>query len=74
MERKIRSIRVRTEKGRDVVLDEYQEFIDGRDKNCIGEVWVPGPKRLELRGGGAVSFIDANTFQVVSSGQILTTI
>ena len=73
MERKIRSIRVRTDTGRDVVLDEYQEFIDGRVKSSIGEVWLPGPKRLEVRGGGAVNFIDANTFQVVSSGQILTT-
>lgn len=74
MERKIGSIRVKTDKGLEVVIDEYQEFIDGRSKEDTREVWLPGLKRLELRDGGAVNFIDENTFQVVSTGQILTTI
>lgn len=35
-------------------------------------VWLPGLKRLQRLDGGAVNFIDENTFQIIATEQIVT--
>lgn len=73
MERKVGSFKAQRPNGAVVIIDEYQEFIDATSKDSATREWMPGLKRLELRGtGGAVNFIDEKTFKVVATGEMLT--
>jgi hypothetical protein len=72
MERKVRTIGAIGANGRPVLVDEYQEFIDATTSDSTTREWLPGMKRLELRSGGAVNFIDETTLQIVTTGERLT--
>ena len=71
MERKVRTIKAMNTRGQVVHVDEYQEFIDTTSHGMSTRQYTPGLKRLELRDGGAVNFVDEQTFQVVATGETL---
>jgi len=72
MERMNRSYRCQKADGSGhVYVDEYQEFIDITTHGDTTRRYAPGLKRLELRDGGAVNFIDDRTFEVVATGERL---
>ena len=56
--------------GKSYEISVYQEFIDTsimRNPNKR----IPGMQEMTLGDGGHVNWIDENTFQIVSSGQIV---
>jgi hypothetical protein len=72
MERLMRQIAVRNE--RDVELWLY-EFTDFREfRTTRGARHVPGRKRYALNTGEAVSYIDEDHFELLSTGEILSRI
>lgn len=71
MEQKVGSFKAQRPNGEVVIIDEYQEFIDATSLGDATRKYVPGLKRLVLRDGGAVNFIDEKTFQVVATGEQL---
>jgi hypothetical protein len=60
------------EKGRTIKVFEYQEMIDATSLSDPHRKYVPGLKRLQLEDGGAVNFIDDNTFEIVATGEKIT--
>ena len=72
MEEKVGSFKAQRANGDVVIIDEYQEFIDATSHGDATRKYIPGMKRLVLRDGGAVNFIDDKTFQVVATGETLT--
>lgn len=72
MEKHIRTFSVVDGQGNRFELDEYQEFRDVTTKDSAAREYMPGMKRLHLRGRGHVNFIDENTFEVATTGERLT--
>lgn len=71
MEKHICTHLVRREDGSIVEVDEYQEFVDVTTISDTTRQWTAGMKRLELSDGGAVNYLDADTFQIVTTGEKL---
>lgn len=72
MEQLVRKYECRRENGSVVKVSEYQEMIDATSAIDKVRKYLPGLKRLQLEQGGAVNFIDENTFEVVATGEKLT--
>ena len=71
MEVLVRSYRARRPNGAEVLVDEYWDFVDTSPR-FTGTSYVPGMKRFALRSGGDVRQLDETTFQLASSGELLT--
>lgn len=57
--------------GSRLLVDEFWDFVD-MSPRFTGTNYVPGMRRLASRDGGEVRQIDDDTFQLISSGEILT--
>ena len=71
MEVLVRSYRARRPNGAELLVDEYWDFVDTSPR-FTGTSFVPGMKRLALRSGGDVRQLDETTFQLASTGELLT--
>ena len=71
MEVLIRSYRARRPNGAELLVDEFWDFVDTSSR-FTGTSYVPGMKRLALRSGGDVRQLDETTFQLASTGELLT--
>ena len=72
MEQLVRKYRCSYERGGEIKVLEYQDMIDATTMGDPHRKYVPGLKRLELETGGAVNFIDDDTFEIVATGERLT--
>ena len=66
----VRILRVKRPTGAEALVDEYCEFVD-MSLRRTGTDYLPGPKRLALRTGGAINVIDELTLQDARSGEVL---
>ena len=71
MEVLVRTYWVKRPGGARLLVDEFWDFVD-TSLTFTGTSYVPGMKRLASREGDDVRQIDDVTFQLVSSGEILT--
>lgn len=69
MERVVATHRMKADDGTLFDVLDIQEYIDASDKS--GPSWIEGLKRLELRDGSKVNYIDDDTFELVRSGRKL---
>lgn len=67
----VRTYRTKRPNGADLLVDEYWDFVDISPR-FTGTSYVPGMKRFASREEGDVRQIDDATFQLVSTGDILT--
>ncbi|RUW92059.1 hypothetical protein [Mesorhizobium sp. M7A.F.Ca.US.010.02.1.1] len=69
MRQEVGRYRCRGSDGREYIVVEYQNMVafDGMS----GRQYRPGTKELRLEHGGAVNFIDENTFQILSTDEII---
>ena len=59
--------------GAEVVVNEYWQMVDYSPRR-YGTDWLPGPKRFALESGEVLRLVDEFTFQVVRTGEILSTV
>lgn len=71
MEVLVRTYWAKRPSGARLLVDEFWDFVD-MSPRFVGTNYVPGMKRFASREGGDVRQIDDDTFQLVSSGEILT--
>lgn len=71
MEVLVRTYRARRRDGTELLIDEFWDFVDTSPR-FTGTGYVPGMKRLALRSGGGVHELDETTFQLASTGELLT--
>ena len=69
MERLMKQIFVRAEGGVELLLYEFSDFREFRTTR--GARRVPRRKRYALQTGEAVSYIDEDRFELMSTGEIL---
>ena len=67
----MRTYRTKRPDGAELLVDEFWDFVDTSPR-FTGDNYVPGMKRLALRSGGEIRQLDEATFQLVSSGELLT--
>ena len=70
MDKVIATHRMKADDGTIYEVDEIQEYISSRPHSG-GERWIPSLKRLELTDGSHVNHIDDDTFEIVSTGEII---
>lgn len=71
MERQIDRFDAKTDDGRVFSVVVYQEFIDATSIGDKARKWIPGMKRITLSDGSPVNYIDANTFKVFGTDEII---
>lgn len=69
MDRELRRIRCVNEDGDMVVLVERQYY--DRRSTAAGDREYPGARRVETLGGMSVRLIDATTYEVPETGELL---
>ena len=70
MEILVRSYRARRPGGTDAAVHEYCEMID-HSLLRNGSDWLPGAKRYALSTGEPLRPIDAGTFQLLATGELV---
>ena len=73
MEILVRTHRARRPGGTEVVIHEYCRMVDHSPRGN-GTDWLPGPKRFAIQTGEPLRRVDESTFQVIATGEIVTTL
>lgn len=66
----VRTIRARRPNGREVLVDEYWDFVDMSPRRS-GTDYVPGQKRFMLRSGEPIRELEEETLQNGRTGEVL---
>lgn len=69
MDKLIATHRMTAEDGTTYEVNEFQEYVDA--SSFDGEDWIEGLKRLELKDGSRVHYIDEDTYRIVGSDMII---
>ena len=70
MENEIDRFEARADDGTIYVVVAIQEYADASSMARPNQ-WIEGFKRLELLDGAPVNYINAETFKIVASGEII---
>ncbi len=71
MERRIETFDAAKVCGVRVTVNVFQEFVEATAMGDTARQWIPGMKRMELGDGSPVNYIDANTFKIVETDEII---